>query len=765
MIFWIQKSFSRILAIGLSAIAIQGSQLAAQNDPGEAPIAETEPEEEMIERLVLRGNKLESVLALLAQLTGRSIIRPQQLPVPEITFDSQGPLTREEMILALESLLSINGIGVTPVGEKFMNVVPVGNVRTQAPELVIGSLEDRIPSGKIVSKLFRLQYLDSQTFQRQVQPFLSPQISTIIPFENSNAVMVTDTVSNLQRLEYVVSEVDKPSRLNIDTRYYTLQYAQASEVATQIQGLIDSARDNFGVTDNQRGGQAAGRNGAGNQRQADLAAANAATAGTDVGAVPLRVLFGSNMAISSDDRTNQMIIMGDPNNMEFFEEMIDKLDVKADPTTRVEVINLKHADALEIASLLTDVVSGRTGVDSSDRSTANVNTNNNNIQRRPGPFDNQRNQQSNQRQTNSNSNNPSGNVAAGEERDSQFSDFMTIIADERTNSLVISGTLIDMELIREMIASLDVLLPQVLIEVVIVDVSLGDGYERGSDFLRFGYTRTEDKEELISIGSPSPTALAPGTGSLKILGVDFGGTVIGGRDGNYGAGFINILFDTARSDSRVNVVQTPTILTTHNKTGTIIVGEARPIVTSTQNSLAGGDTSRSNFQFQDITLTLEVTPLIGPNDVIQLEVEQTFDEVSRVVQVAGEDQPIIGRREASSTISMKNGELAVLGGLQRESSSESNSTPALIGSIPLVGKLFRGKNKENSRSELMVFIRPTVMRTTDETRDISAELVGKLSAKDSIEHFVETGEIDVEAGLEEEERKQKKSKKKKASSK
>ena len=107
-------------------------------------------------------------------------------------------MTLGEAVLAIESLLSINGIGVTPLGEKFLKVVAINTIRTEAPELEIDSLQDRAPSGKVVSKLFRLQYLDSQTFQSQIQPFLSPNFSTIIPFQNSNAVIVTDTISNFR---------------------------------------------------------------------------------------------------------------------------------------------------------------------------------------------------------------------------------------------------------------------------------------------------------------------------------------------------------------------------------------------------------------------------------------------------------------------------------------------------------------------------------------------------------------------------------------
>ena len=133
-------------------------------------------ENQMLGELKFSAMPLVQVLDLLEGLTGRSVIRPQQLPTPEFTFNSRGPISRADAIVAVESLLSINGIGISPLGEKFLKVTTINAIGTEAPELVIESLRDWAPSGKIVSKLFRLQYLDSQTFQTQIQPLKSSMV-------------------------------------------------------------------------------------------------------------------------------------------------------------------------------------------------------------------------------------------------------------------------------------------------------------------------------------------------------------------------------------------------------------------------------------------------------------------------------------------------------------------------------------------------------------------------------------------------------------
>lgn len=682
------------------------------------------------ETLVFRGMKLEGVLQMLEMRTGRAVIRPQALPTPEFTFDSQVPLSNEEAILAIESLLSLNGIGVTPLGEKFLKVIPIDTIRTEAPELVIGPLNDRYASSKVVSKLFRLQYLDSQAFQQQIQPFLSPRFSTIIPFSNSNAVIVTDTVSNLQRLEYVVSEVDKPSRLNIETSFYTLNYAQASEVSDHIQSLIDAARNSFG------GDEQSTNNGNRANKTAPEGQIPTPPIVPGGGGIPMQILFGSNTAISSDDRTNQIIIMTEPSNLQFFDNIIAKLDIKADPSTRIEVISLKHADAVEVASLLTDVVSGRTDGEREDRSTANSNNANGN--QRPGPFNNARNA-SNTTQQNRRANGAATTGSGAEESDSQFSDFMTIIADERSNSLVISGTRSDLEIISSLVEQIDVLLAQVQIEVVLVDVNISDEFSRGIDQLVASYDgRATENNGRISLGSTSSDGGS--SGGFNLLGLNLSGTNFRLQDGDVSDLFLSTVFQRAKQDSNVSVISSPTVVTTHNREATIVVGQAVPIISSSQSSLSGSsDISRDSYQFEDIALELKVKPLIGPNNVIQLEIEQTFDEIVDTTEVNGNDQPIIGRREASSFISVRDRELVILGGLQRTAATDSSSKTAILGNIPVLGGMFFGsKTKDKTKSELVVFVRPTIMRTTDDVNERSIEVIEKMSDTSELGDFIGT---------------------------
>ena len=736
MNYWIRKANFVTLALMFAWGAL--SQVGQAQDAN-APVVNAAEDDPV--RILWRGEPLVSVLHSLETLTGRSVIRPQALPTPEFTFDSRGDMTLDEAILAIESLLSINGIGVTPLGDKFLKVVSINTIRTEAPELEVDTLLDRQPSGKVVSKLFRLQYLDSQTFQSQIQQFLSPGFSTIIPFQNSNAVLVTDTISNLQRLEYVVSEVDKPSRLNVKTEFYTLQYAQASEVAEQIQSLIDAARANFGEQSNSgsnannrnqtRGGQNTGGD------QPARPTVNAVPAGE--GAIPSQILFGSNTAIASDDRTNQIIIMTEPSNIVFFDEIIEKLDIKSDPATRIEVIILNHAQATEVAGLLSSFVSGSTSAETGDRSQANANQNTQQQNQRGNQSVSQNGRQLLQQNQPLQQQVRNALNTTLEERDSQFSEFMTIEADERSNSLIISGTRSDLDLMTELIAKIDVLLPQVRIEVIIAEVNLDKDSNRGMDQITGSYVQNE------VAGEPNITNLQ----GLDLLGIGANNVSLN-LDATTGI-ISNLSFDAilsaAQTNSNVRILSIPTLLTTHNQEATFTVGQQRPIVTGTTTDNTLSTSVRETVQYQDIAIELKVKPLIGPNDIIQLEIDQSVNDIDGSVEINGNQQPIIGRRQMVSFVSVKSNGLVVLGGMQRSKETKTLNKMAVLGDIPVLGNIFRSRGTDYEKRELLVFIRPKVIRDSDEADlDAREKMLGH-PMDSKLGEFLDEGRFDLTKDL------------------
>jgi len=269
--------------------------------------------EVMIDQIKLADAPLDTVLQLLEQLTGRVIIRPATLPTANYTLVITRPMPKSEAILALETALAMNQVGVAPMGDSFLKVVALPSLRTEVPRMLLGRAADLPSSGTVMAKVFQFDFLRANEFVPQLAQLLNPQLGGPILFEKTNAVMITDSVSTLQRIEALVAELDKPVTANLAPKFYQLRFAKASVLVNQLRTTLQ------GVVQTQ---------------------------------------LGSATTYSADDRTNQVILISDPRQHAFFDDLIRQLDVKADPNTRNEVIYLRHAAAKDVASLISQLVSG-----------------------------------------------------------------------------------------------------------------------------------------------------------------------------------------------------------------------------------------------------------------------------------------------------------------------------------------------------------------------------------------------------------------------
>lgn len=652
----------------------------------------------MVRDLVFRDESLDQVLEVLERLTGRSIIRPQALPAATFTFSRRRPMTRDEAILAIESLLSINGIGVTPMGDMFLRVVPLARVRSEAPEFLVEPASTLPPSGRVVSRLLELDFLNLTEIQTQLNLLLSPNGGSIIPFEKSNALLVTDTVSNIQAMEQLLARVDRPTARRTETRFYPVRFARATELVNQIQAF------------------------------------QAGPGGTELGA---------GTVITADERTNQILLVADPRQFEFFENLIERLDVQADLTTRNEVLYLKHADAVEVASILAQLVSGgqsgagaRAGGTQRRGQQTRLGTPG---QMTPQQRQQQQRQQRQQRQQQqrqpqggmpqlpgqggrvgaqqaSEAPQPSQAVQAvlEEAAGTDFSESLTVLPDERSNAIIISGTREDIVLLTDLIEKLDIVLAQVRIEAFIAEVTLTNN--RGRGISEFGISYID--------GVVSPSVSGPG---YSITAERTAGEAV-----NWEA-----LFTTAESNSNIRVLSVPMIVTTHNQEATIEVGESRPIITGTLSDGQFGSSIRSNVTYQNIGIILTVTPLIGGDGTVQLAIDQEVNDIVDEVRVDGNDQPVIGTRRANSFVSVADRETVILGGLHSTNRSSTKSRLGILGQIPLLGNIFSSRGRNDTRRELLVFIRPTVLPATTDVHRDAQEAIEKHTQRDSIRELLD----------------------------
>ena len=644
-----------MLRLPLLAGLILASALAsAQNAPAGANA--TGPREEMIDQIKLADAPLDTVLQLLEQLTGRVIIRPATLPTANYTLVITRPMPKSEAILALETALAMNQVGVAPMGDSFLKVVALPSLRTEVPRMLVGRASDLPSSGTVMAKVFQFDFLRANEFVPQLAQLLNPQLGGPILFEKTNAVMITDSVSTLQRIEALVAELDKPVTANLAPKFYQLRFAKASVLVNQLRTTLQ------GVVQTQ---------------------------------------LGSATTYSADDRTNQVILISDPRQHAFFDDLIRQLDVKADPNTRNEVIYLRHAAAKDVSSLISQLVSGQNKATST--------TGQQSV--RPGTV---ANTPATTAANQTNAPTPAAPAVAGlMDSTTEFSSLVTVLPDERSNAVVISGTVDDIRIIRELVEKIDVLLAQVRIEVVIAEVTLSDESATGIEEL--GLKIQGDK--LVGFnGSLAGPSIAATNGTITR-----GAGTSGGRDL---AAEISIKSTPRKGNT--NILSVPAIVTTHNKEARFFVGESRPVISSylaDGAGMSGGATSsfggyRSTVAQQEIGIELKVKPLIGNDGSVQLDIKQKVEDVLGNITIDNNPQPRIGKRETESFVSVKSGEIVVLGGLQRDSQSRSTTR---LGPIPILGDLFGSRRREKGRTDLVFFVRPYVLQNTaaDNTEPMS----------------------------------------------
>ena len=656
---FISKLLAIFLLLGLAPLA------HAQNNS--VPLEPTiEDPDALIDLIVLTDETAIQVLELLEQLTGKIILRRQDIPATKINFNSRGPLKKSEAILALESLLSLNGVMLTDMGGRFLKAVPASNPSSQVPNMIMGSTLEKESSQQIYAKLFKLDYLVAdQTTTGIISPFLSPNNNLTI-FPKSNAYLITDALINLQRIESLLAEMDKPEKVREEIEFIKLEYIQASDMQSQLSTLIEGS---------------------------------------------LKSYLQGNTKVTADERTNQLIIVTHPANLTIIKSVIDNIDIDAAPLTASEVYPLKQAKAEEVVKIIDEIITGQRKSREEDAKTSSTEIR---IETTPTA------------ETTTATLNNTNNASL------QFSDFVGLSADERTNAIVAYGTQQDLKTIEALIQKIDIPLPQVRIEAIITQVALSE--DQNSGLKKF--TVLFDGDGSFASNNGTNLSLTNDNVLSQITTTDPYIT------GNFS---IDGILELAESDSDIKILSTPSIVVSHNEEGVINVSESRPIITGSSSNLTTSSTTtnvRSSIEYRDIGIQLEVTPLIGADGSVQMEIQQSADQLSlEKSEIDNNELPIIGKREANSTITVQDGQIAVLAGLQQNELNDTATYFPLIGRLPILNQLLSSKSKKFNRTELIIFIRPTIVRNPQQSKQLSEDILDNYEEGETIENYLETGTI------------------------
>jgi type II secretory pathway component GspD/PulD (secretin) len=422
------------------------------------------------------------------------------------------------------------------------------------------------------------------------------------------------------------------------------------------------------------------------------------------------------------DSSGMLVLRDNVANVKRMLEMVEKVDQVAQSEIISEVIPIKYAKAEEIAAALSSVGGGSGGTVGT-RSTATTPS---------SGFGNRMGGAGGMGQTGaygqpgsmpgaaSTTPTPSSSASFGDRvrnlitKASQSGDLTIlgttkIIADIRSNSLLVFASRQDMEMIKDIIGKLDVVLSQVLIETIIMDVSLGNEFSLGvtagqaprtKDDIRSGgfYNNSGQLSTLNSFLNSSVTNGVFPTGS---------GLNYFGRFG----GDLDVAVNALASDSRVNVIQKPRIQTSHATPASIFVGSTVPYISGTYYGGTYGNSS--SYQQLRVGIGLTVTPFINQDGLVVMKIEETIDERGKDVIIDDNPIPETTSRTLSAEIAVRDRETIMLGGFIRNADSRSKSGVPLLKDIPLLGALFSSRENSKARQELIVLMRPTVLRTPE----------------------------------------------------
>lgn len=632
-------------------------------------------------KINLRDADLTAFINEVADITGKNFAVDPRVR-GNVTVISNKPLNKDEVYDLFLGVLNVNGVVAIPSGNT-IKLVPDSNVKNSG---IPYDSRNRVRGDQIVTRVIWLENTNPNDLIPALRP-LMPQFAHMAAIAGTNALIVSDRAANIYQLENIIRNLDGTGQNDIEA--ITLQSSQAEEIITQLEAM------------------------------------SATGASKDFSGARIRII--------ADNRTNRILIKGDPQTRKRIRHMIDMLDVpSADRLGGLKVFRLKYASAKNLSEILQGLVTGQ-AVSSSNNSNNSSNSSNpiNSL------IGNNQNSGSNTSGSSGTSiSTPAINLNGNSNSSNQnnITSFnqngVSIIADNAQNSLVVKA---DPQLMREIesaIQQLDVRRQQVLIEAAIIEVSgkdadqlgvqwaLGD-INSGIGLINF----TNAGSSLASLAAGYLTGGAAGLGSAIGAGSSIAlGKYKEGADGSrqlYGA-----LIQALKENTASNLLSTPSIVTMDNEEAYIVVGQNVPFVTGSVTTNSTGINPYTTVERKDVGVTLKVIPHIGENGTVRLEIEQ---EVSNVQASKGQAADLITNKRAIKTaVLAEHGQTVVLGGLVSDDVEFNRQGIPGLSSIPYLGRLFRSDTRSNTKRNLLVFIHPTIVGDANDVRRLSQQRYNQL---------------------------------------
>ena len=493
-------------ASGAGAAARKGARPAGAVRPAAnpAPAAQPAGEGKTVEpggrSIEFNQAPVEMVFKVYGELKGVTVLKDPQTPAATITLQPlQGQeLTDEDKIEAIETVLEMNGIHLEPYGEKFCRAIPRKDVRKDGIPLIMDPNAELRESTRVVSLVVPFHNISVEEAQKALEGFKSAN-GVLLVFERTNSIIITDTEANINRMREIARMIDVETPVTENVFVRQIHNAAAVDIKTALEAIVQKSKEELEKDGKQpkTAAQSASAapttpfgprllNRANPQPAAPVNQPSLVTSVSDAD----RGMIRGKVLILSDERSNKLIIVTSKSNMDFFDKVIEQLDVETTPPTVVKVYRLKYAEAEDVSDMINDLIGNAPSSKASAKSSQNAAA---------------------KTSTGGGANMTTGHTAAprqsankrtGEPQAGELSkENTTILADKRINGLVVMTQKELVPVVESIIEAMDVKLAQVLIETVIIEVSLDNGIESGIDWVQKG------RKHGVDIGQPLTDSL------------------------------------------------------------------------------------------------------------------------------------------------------------------------------------------------------------------------------------------------------------------
>ena len=644
-------------------------------------------------KLNFENATVDSVLKYLSEVAGLVIVQFEQAE-GRVSVMSRQEMTTSQAIALLNSVLKEKDLAAVRTG-KTLKIVKLADAKTMNIPVRVGSDPLQIEeTDQVITQVIPIRNADAKQLVEDLGVFISDE-ADIAANASSNSIVITDTSARIRRIAKMISALDLAIDQVLQVRVFGLQYADANDTARLINEIFgqsgrssgSSRSDAFRAMMAARFGRPPGSGGGGSQPSGSSSARR-----SDV-----------QIKASSDDRTNTVVVSGPAEVMDVVADMLKELDSNHAAAQDVFVYKVIYGDATHLESVLntlfdSDIESGRKGTGPSDGGSA----------RSDGT--------ARRRDSSSGGNSASGSSAprfpplggfggdgGGTGAAPMASDLLgqvRVVADEATNALLVMAAPASFQRVRTVIESLDVASPQVLIKVLVAEVTHSDGTDIGMEYSIVSDDSTVNLMQQFGLNSAVQTA-QPGF-SINVVNAN-----------------LDLTVRVLQEIGNLEVLSRPYILASDNQDANITVGEEVPFITNTQFTELGG--TRNTVRYEDVGIILNVTPHIGPNGLVTMDVSPEISALSgETVPISDSvDAPVIAKRSAKTRVALRSGQTIIIGGLMEDEKTVTRRQIPGLGELPIIGPLFGRDIEEVRKTELLIFLTPQIAQRPEELEPLT----------------------------------------------